>query len=67
MTEKEEHRIRDVAFKCENDFKRWKWKLIRAYLKRLFALLLTRDKGGIYAAVMMEVQKSEGFEKLKER
>ena len=67
MTEKEEHRIRDVAFKCENDFKRWKWKLIRAYLGRLFVLLLTRDKGVIYAAFMMEVQKSDGFEKLNER
>ena len=67
MTEREEHRIRDVAFKSENDFKRWKWKLIRAYIGRIFALLLTRDRGVIYAAFMMEVQKSDGFEKLNER
>lgn len=67
MTEKEEHRIRDVAFRCEKDFKRWKWKLISSYLSRAFALLFVRDRSVIYAAFMMEVQKSDGFKKLNER
>ncbi|AUS00788.1 hypothetical protein NVP1278O_53 [Vibrio phage 1.278.O._10N.286.54.E8] len=67
MNEKEEHRIRDIHFKCENDFKRWKWKLIRNYIGKVFALLLTRNKGYIYAAFMMEIQKADSFEELNER
>lgn len=67
MNEKEEHRIRDVVFKCDADFKRWKWKLIRNYAGKIIALLFTRNKGVIYAAFMMEIQKADSFEELNAR
>ncbi len=67
MDEKTEHRIRAVHFKCDADFKRWKWKLIRNYIGKVFALLLTRNKGYIYAAFLMEVQKADSFEDLNKR
>lgn len=67
MNEQQEHRIRDIEFNSNADFRRWRWKLIKIYFFRLMMMILVPRKAHVYAAFMLEIQKTDSFRELNKR